>query len=270
MAISNIFQLTNGGGYGVSKPVSAGAGKAGASEGAEGFFKVVQGNGKQVPAAPGDSVAISKLAQALTGRAAEFFSHMDEKERGKLEELVKSGRVSVDDAVKGLQFWADETSFMKAMAKVPATQEEKDALSREEQRRAAFGAWGDAAGDTLREVERITQEYAEAQEKGTGNLQEISTRLEAAQKAHGEVISEMRSLHDRGGEARANVTLAFSRRFQIVAEAKAAAGHPDGAVMANPGDKAAADKLSEAGLGQGQLRNALRSYGAAVAAKADA
>lgn len=270
MTISNIFSLTNGGaGNGVTKAAFSNAGKA-APDPVDALFKQVKT--ATAPAsigfATGDSVGISDLAQALKGPAAEFFSHMDDKARGKLEELVKSGRVSVDEAVQGLQFWADETSFMKAMGKVPLTSEEKSAANKEQELREAFNAKGQTAAAATKEVERITEEYSKALDAGSTDLKDILARLEAAQGVQDTIVEEMRGLGAAMGELRGNGSAVFSRRFQVVAEAKAASGHPDGAVMYNPVDKKAADKLSDAGLGQVQLKGAITSYGAAVAARA--
>lgn len=86
---AGLFSTQSSVGTGHYKPVSNGSGGSGAAAG---------------PAASGrgDSVSMSALGQRLTGAAADVFSALDPKARGMLEEVVSSGKISADDAVKGL------------------------------------------------------------------------------------------------------------------------------------------------------------------------
>ncbi|HEY0837083.1 MAG TPA: hypothetical protein VGE72_24445 [Azospirillum sp.] len=69
-----------------------------------------------------DTVSVSTLGEALTGRAAEAFEHLDPKARGHLEKLVNTGAASADDVVRGLRALASTALFNRY-----ATERPKDA-----------------------------------------------------------------------------------------------------------------------------------------------
>jgi hypothetical protein len=283
MTILNIFALVNGGAGSATKAALADVGKnvgKAPSDSASGAFKRVKAAATPAPASVGqtkgganksDNVRVSNLAQGLTGSAAELFGHLDNKARGALEGLVKSGQVSVDDAVRGLRYYADETSFYKAVEKLPGTDAEKALGEKIRGLQAAqeAKAKGPELAAATKELEQAQEEYSKALDAGVTDLKGVSDRLEAAGKAHSALFKEVFDISQRGIALRGQITLGFTRRFQIVAEAKAASGHPDGGVVNNPQDKKAADKLEKLGFGARELRNALLSYGAAVSAKAD-
>lgn len=265
MTISNIFTVTNGGGgSGVSKPTLGTVGSATVSESAGSDFKATQASVRLQSVGSSDSVGISKLAQAMTGPASSFLTHMDDKERGQLDELVRSGRVSAEDVVKGLAHWADELTFMKAMSFVPATEEEISQSKQQAAGRAAFEEGMRGLSDAAREQEALTEEYSQALETGTGDLQDISRRMEEASVRYREASSNARALDAAGGDRALQFQERFARRFQVVAQAKAASGHPDGAVMSTAENKAAADRLSQAGLDLFALKNARQSFSASI------
>lgn len=96
--------------------------------------KSVDASGSTTVAAPGgDSVKVSKLGQALTGMAAKAFEHLDGDSRKQLETLVETGRVSADDAVKGLRSLAKSALFGRFVAEAPTTAEEDAASARQKQ-----------------------------------------------------------------------------------------------------------------------------------------
>jgi len=230
MSISNIFSVINGGtGTSATKAALANVGKVPVNP-TDAIFKQAK-----APSATGsttdDSVDVSSLSKAMTDRAAEFFSHMDEKQRGALETLVKSGRISAEEAVKGLQYWADETSFFKSMGKVPPTQEEIE-------NRAASQALYDRIKDRENALVGVTQaadaierEYAKATSSGAGNLDEISARLKEARQTVDDGNKELSALWEQNNIFLEKGGATFTRRAQVVAQAKAASGHPDGAVV---------------------------------------
>jgi hypothetical protein len=76
---------------------------------------------------PEDSVKVSKLAKALNGMAAKAYEHLDKDSRTQLNSLVESGRVSAEDAVKGLRFMAKNALFSRFMRDAASTPEEEEA-----------------------------------------------------------------------------------------------------------------------------------------------
>lgn len=78
----------------------------------------------QAKPAQGDSVSVSKLGQALSGVAAEAFSHLDDKAKGVLEGLVNSGQISAEQAVLGLRALATEATVNRYQRERTVTDEE--------------------------------------------------------------------------------------------------------------------------------------------------
>jgi hypothetical protein len=271
MTITDIFSLTNGTHQSSAGNPFAHVGKAAGVASADGVFTPARSGVGTAPSAskvavgvPADKVELSGLAQALTGRAAEFFAHMDDKERGKLESLVKSGQVSVDDAVKGLEFWADEVTFMKAMTLVPSTVEEQEQARQRDSARAAFDANFKEFATVSRENEARVEEYISARETGSGDVADAREQLDEVSQRFQAEWAKVQQSREAMGDTGLVFQQAFKRRSDVVIEAKAASGHPDGAVRSNSANKAAADKLSEAGLGQLDLKNARHSFAASI------
>lgn len=81
-------------------------------------------------ASAGDTVTVSKLGKALTGMAAKAFEHLDSDSKKQLESLVESGRVSADDAVKGLRSLAKNALFNRFTTESGHSAEEQQMAER--------------------------------------------------------------------------------------------------------------------------------------------
>lgn len=75
-----------------------------------------------------DSLSVSKLGQALTGKTAEIFKHLDPKARTMLDEFVSSGKASTDDVARGLQQLAEYATFNRYVEETPNTSAENQAF----------------------------------------------------------------------------------------------------------------------------------------------
>lgn len=90
-------------------------------------FRPVKKQGGAGPA--GDSVEVSELAKALTGKAAELFNALDPKVREQLDGLVKGKQISAKDVVLALQAEATAALFNRYTAEM-APDEDQLAISR--------------------------------------------------------------------------------------------------------------------------------------------
>ncbi|WP_044562532.1 hypothetical protein [Azospirillum sp. B4] len=274
MTSSDLFSVMNAGaGQSVLKFALGKKGQATMSDTASALFQpgkasavaktfgTVSTQGKSgVSAASGDAVTVSKLGVALTGRAADFFNVMDDKAKAKLEGLVNSGQVSAEDAVKGLQYWADSTSFYKAMEQVPLSSDEKVlATRRDDQQAAAQAAYG-AVFSAVEDTGAIQQQIQNLTDSGKAIPDDLMAQYQASVTQASALGVTAAAAQDQAANARsANATI-FQDHFKVVAAAKAASGHPDGAVLYNPDDKAAADRLGAAGFTQLDLRGTNDAY----------
>ena len=75
-----------------------------------------------------DNLSMSKLGQALTGKTAEIFKHLDPKARSMLDEFVSSGKASTDDVARGLQQLAEYATFNRYVEETPNTAAEDQAF----------------------------------------------------------------------------------------------------------------------------------------------
>ncbi|TWB41964.1 hypothetical protein [Nitrospirillum pindoramense] len=219
-----------------------------------------QGKSSDVSPAQGDAVMVSKLGAALTGRAADFFNVMDDKAKAKLEGLVNSGQVSAEDAVKGLQYWADTTSFDKAMAQVPLSNDEQALATQRDDRQAvaqaAYGAVFSAVGN----AGAIQQQIQKLTDSGQAVPDDLMAQYQASVAQASALGATAAAAQEQAANARSvNVTI-FQDHFNVVAAAKAASGHPDGAVMYSSDDGAAADRLAAAGFTRLDLKGTYDAY----------
>ncbi|WP_042445718.1 hypothetical protein [Azospirillum sp. B510] len=138
----------------------------------------------------GDSVKVSKLGQALTGMAAKAFEHLDKDSKTQLETLVETGRVSADDAVKGLRSLAKSALFNRFAGEAPATTEESAASARMKEfgdkRSAAMKAGlPKEVSDALGALDRLGEAMKNgsiSQEQGTADMSELHKRLSSASR----------------------------------------------------------------------------------------
>ncbi|CAO3456002.1 hypothetical protein [Azospirillum largimobile] len=131
------------------------------------------------PAAPaaaaGDTVSVSKLGKALTGMAAKAFEHLDSDSKKQLESLVESGRVSADDAVKGLRSLAKNALFNRFVTEGGHSAEEQQMAERMKVLREQNAAAAKAAENpdhwaALEDLDRL----GEAWKSGSVSQEEVS------------------------------------------------------------------------------------------------
>ncbi len=126
-------------------------------------------------AAAGDTVTVSKLGKALTGMAAKAFEHLDSDSKKQLESLVESGRVSADDAVKGLRSLAKNALFNRFTTEGGHSAEEQQMAERMKVLREQNAAAAKAAENpdhwaALEDLDRL----GEAQKSGSVSQEEVS------------------------------------------------------------------------------------------------
>ncbi len=126
-------------------------------------------------AAAGDTVSVSKLGKALTGMAAKAFEHLDSDSKKQLESLVESGRVSADDAVKGLRSLAKNALFNRFVTEGGHSAEEQQMadrmkIAREQSAAAAKAAENPDHGAALEDLDRL----GEAQKSGSVSQEDVS------------------------------------------------------------------------------------------------
>lgn len=130
--------------------------------------------------------------------------------------------------------------------------------------RSDFDASFQDFAEISRENEALNEEYVKAVDTGSGDLAAIRERLDAVSQRYQTASANARRSRDDIDDTGLAIQSAFERRSNVVAEAKAASGHPDGAVRSNAQNKAAADRLADAGLDQLALKNARRSFAASI------
>ncbi|MBP2306954.1 hypothetical protein GBZ48_23055 [Azospirillum melinis] len=123
----------------------------------------------------GDTVAVSKLGKALSGLAAKAFEHLDSDSKKQLEGLVESGRVSADDAVKGLRSLAKNALFNRFVTESGHSAEEQQMSDRmkvahEQSAAAAKATENPDYWSALKEMDQL----GEARKNGSVSQEEVS------------------------------------------------------------------------------------------------
>ncbi|CAO3410012.1 hypothetical protein [Azospirillum largimobile] len=156
---------------------SALTGNAGTTKASQLFSsKAAPSPSSAAPAASaGDTVAVSKLGKALTGMAAKAFEHLDSDSKKQLESLVESGRVSADDAVKGLRSLAKNALFNRFTTESGHSAEEQQMADRMKALREQNAAAAKAAENpdhqaALEDLDRL----GEARKSGSVSQEEVS------------------------------------------------------------------------------------------------
>lgn len=126
-------------------------------------------------ASASDTVSVSRLGKALTGMAAKAFEHLDSDSKKQLEGLVESGRVSADDAVKGLRSLAKNALFNRFVTEGGQSAEEQQMAERAKTLRERNAAAAKAAENpdhwaALEDLDRL----GEAQKSGSISQEEVS------------------------------------------------------------------------------------------------
>lgn len=80
--------------------------------------------------AAGDTVEISELAQALTGKAAELFNNFDDKTRSTLESMVKSRVMTAKEMTSALHAVATQSLFSRFVDESAPTAQQREISAR--------------------------------------------------------------------------------------------------------------------------------------------
>ncbi|WP_377810331.1 hypothetical protein ABNQ38_31995 [Azospirillum sp. A29] len=241
------------------KPVSSGGGPGNDGAAMLGALKQTQT----------DQVSVSKLGQALTGVAADAFSHLNGKAKGFLENLVNSGKISADEVALGLRSAASEATFNRYVAERPQDEEDKRRLAASnaasdrmqtylgglETARVAFGA----ARDQLHEQQAagmlsetgMQEQLAPLQAGFDAAAQEIDSQYGKAERD-----VDLASLGDNGGFAK-NVN-GFNAAMGIGTD-------KDGFISPTSSEgKAVGAKLFQLGFGPEMFGSAFDDFAATV------
>lgn len=245
MAISagSLFASTSVSTTGQWKPVTTSAAGGGSAPAAE----LAKSAGK-----PDDSLSVGKLGQALSGRAAEAFRHLDAKSRGMLEGLVNSGAIGAEDVVRGLRYHADKAAFDRYMQETP------DAVGGE---RAAPGSSPPKPG--FSGLEQASKELAEKRKSAHADYESGVISYEALQERLKEAVGAL----GEGGGDKAGGAEDTMRTFANTLGANLQQKRQDymaakgGEVYAEE-DLAAAMKLGELGFHRMTFRDAFMRYAA--------
>lgn len=81
----------------------------------------------------GDTVEISELAQALTGKAAELFNNFDDKTRSTLESIVKSRVMTAKEMTSALHAVATQSLFGRFIDEAAPTTQQREISARNRQ-----------------------------------------------------------------------------------------------------------------------------------------
>lgn len=219
----------------------------------------------------GDSTRIGDLAQALTGRAAALFDHMDAKTRSTLETMVRSGQVTAKDVVIGLDEMAKQAEFSRFIAENPLTDAERVRSAELEAMRSEL-PFGQASLNSNPRPQSVAREMDSLQQAyGAGRIskEELDKGLETVRAQMQEEIDtrlkpQMERLNTYGAAASEQMNNVLSRK---VSEYKAGlADRSSNGVaeeISTEEGRAAADKLYSLGLlsaGPKAVRQAAEAY----------
>lgn len=127
--------------------------------------------------AKGDSVSVSPLGDALTGIASDVFSALDPKARQALEGIVKSGRMSADEVVLGLQSMATKAVFNRYTAERPKDEEDKQWQAQSDAHTAAMRNFSSVMGAAHDKLTKGMDAAQAAHERGDISLEEMQAQI---------------------------------------------------------------------------------------------
>lgn len=128
--------------------------------------------------AKGDSVSVSPLGDALSGIASDVFNALDPKARQSLESIVKSGRMTADEVVLGLQSMATKAVFSRYAAERPKDEDDKRRLAASEAHSEAIRSLGGALTSARVEFDKGMTVLQTAQERGEISMEEMQIQLQ--------------------------------------------------------------------------------------------
>ena len=182
---------------------------------------------------------MSKLGEALSGRAAKAFQHLDAKARGMLDGLVNSGVMKAEDVVRGLDALAAAAEKRHTMESAPGGN-------------ASFTGAGQGEKDALSAMSSLDEAFRKgqvSQEEYGRKLRENTKALDAARQAQ--------DVGDSASGISDPVLAGINDRLQQFAKERLKAQ----SAMA-PEDRAALDKLSQFGFDSSVYKDAFARYAA--------
>ncbi|CAO3427436.1 hypothetical protein [Azospirillum doebereinerae] len=214
-----------------------------------------------------DSVAVSKLGQALSGVAADAFKHLDPKARGTLEGLVNSGQISADDAVLGLRSLATKATFGRYTRERPQDDQDKQMQSAKESAWNNLQTSGDRVGAARAEFGKTFADLQASQERGAISMEDVQAKLVPAQKKLDETLTSIRASSgeaDGGNSVLFNAD-GFTKNAKGFDAAMASQASGDGftALYSEKGN-AAEQKLASLGFNTRAFGNAFKDFAATV------
>lgn len=214
-----------------------------------------------------DSLNVGKLAQALTGKAADLFNQMDNKARGALETLVNSGNLSAKDAVAGLAYLADSAEFQRYMEESPLTEAEAGRAAELEQLRAALPSpsGNTGYGDVREAVAKQKDALRAAFDAGQISEEEMQREWRAAsmtmQKATEQHLAGVQqSLQTYTDKLTLQIDTVLSRKMGEYKAAEATSPAAGATEATEAAGAKAVEKLEAAGFSLPLYRDALRTY----------
>lgn len=135
------------------------------------------GNVFKSTGAKGDSVSVSPLGDALTGIASDVFSALDPKARQALEGIVKSGRMSADEVVLGLQSMATKAVFGRYTAERPQDEEDKQRQAQSDAHTEAMRNFSSVMGAAHDKLTKGMDAAQAAHERGDISLEEMQAQI---------------------------------------------------------------------------------------------
>ncbi len=205
--------------------------------------------------APSDGVSVGKLAQALKGPASGAFQHLDPKARGMLEGLVNSGKISAEDAVRGLNHLAKNAVFDRYMNETSNSAEGTRTGQPMAGTSKKLGEGARAGERALASMSSLDQSYRQ----GDVSDADYASQVRAAGK---EFESTMLSNGDSGdalAEFGKSMASSFAKKIEGFENEYGAENVPNNDPSTS-GDLKALKKLESLGFGASMYREAMTRY----------
>lgn len=187
MAVSNIFSV---GGQGSS----ASFWKAPAAATTDAQNAVFQPKKAQAGQAPTNE---GKLAQALSGVAADMYSLLDTKGKETLDSIVSSGLMKVGEVELGLRALATDGLFNRYAQERPRDDEDADMQRVNQQQREAFKAQGARMGEIRGEYMQVVEKAMALLDKKEIDTDGFQAMVREPQKKMDAQLVELRQEQDR-------------------------------------------------------------------------
>ena len=221
------------------------------------------GNVFKSTGAKGDSVSVSPLGDALTGIASDVFNALDPKARQTLEGIVKSGRMSADEVVLGLQSMATKAVFNRYTAERPKDEDDKQRLAQSEAHSQAMRDFSSVMGAAHDKFTKGMAAVQAAQERGEISMDEMQAQLRPlTEQMQAEIAPAQAEMMKT---APADLAAGFAKNVNGFKEAMKTMTGGDGFVpFGDEAATAAEQKLQEAGFTAFVYGDALKTVAKSV------